>query len=81
MSVPRVKKRFRPIFYPDLCKGCGICIDVCPVKMLEYSPEYNEKGYRIPRIRDGMDNKCIGCRLCERYCPDFAVYVEVVEGE
>jgi len=25
----------------DYCKGCGICLDVCPVKAIEWRP-YNE---------------------------------------
>ena len=27
------------------CKGCGICVSVCPKKVLEISEELNTKGY------------------------------------
>ncbi len=81
MSASKKKRVGKPVFYPWLCKGCGICIDVCPVKILEFSPEFNDKGYHYPRVKEGMEDKCIACRLCERYCPDMAVYVEVVEYE
>ena len=59
----------------ELCKGCGICIHMCPQKVLEFSEEVNKFGWRIPKVKDG----CIGCKLCETYCPDLAIWVEVVE--
>ncbi|MBU4037944.1 MAG: 4Fe-4S binding protein, partial [Proteobacteria bacterium] len=29
----------------DKCKGCGLCVDVCPKNVLEISTDVNEKGY------------------------------------
>lgn len=26
-----------------------------------------------------VDGNCIGCRWCERYCPDFAINVEEIQ--
>ncbi len=59
----------------DLCKGCGICIDVCPRNVLTGSDEINEYGLYYPMVSDLK--RCIVCRLCELYCPDFAVEVHV----
>ncbi|MDP8011195.1 MAG: 4Fe-4S binding protein [Thermoplasmata archaeon] len=58
----------------NLCKGCGICIDVCPKNTLESSNEVNEYALFYPRVRN-LDS-CIVCRLCELYCPDFAIEVK-----
>lgn len=46
------------------CKGCGICIDLCPKKVLE-----KNSGKAIV-VRE---NQCIKCGICENSCPDFAI--------
>ncbi|MEL9999235.1 MAG: 4Fe-4S binding protein [Thermoplasmata archaeon] len=60
----------------NLCKGCSICVHVCPKKTLGVSNDVNEYGLFYPKI-ENIDT-CIVCRLCELYCPDFAI--EVVEA-
>lgn len=59
----------------DRCKECGICINVCPTKVLVRGHVYNKHGFRYPVPAN--ISKCIGCRLCEFNCPDFAIFVEV----
>lgn len=66
-------------FVTEWCKGCGYCIEFCPVKMLEFSDDVNSRGYHYPRIKKGMEEACIACRICENLCPDFAIYVESVK--
>ena len=56
----------------ERCKGCGYCIEFCPVKCLEFSKEFNCKGYYYPRMKS--PEKCTGCDLCGMYCPDFAIF-------
>jgi 2-oxoglutarate ferredoxin oxidoreductase subunit delta len=62
-------------FDQDLCKGCGLCIEACPVKIVSIdNSKINNKGYN-PAIVNDMD-KCIGCTNCATMCPDSVITVE-----
>ena len=62
-------------FNADLCKGCGLCTDVCPVGILELDPDViTAKGYHPAHCTD--ENKCTGCATCATMCPDVAITVE-----
>ncbi|MDH4210624.1 MAG: 4Fe-4S binding protein [candidate division WOR-3 bacterium] len=63
----------------ERCKGCGICIEVCQAQVLEKSTAANNDGYYLPQIKD--PDACLGCGMCEMLCPDFAIWVRVVETE
>ncbi len=56
----------------ERCKGCGYCIEFCPVKALEFSENTTEKGYQPPEMKEG----CILCGKCEKTCPEFAIYLK-----
>jgi len=56
----------------DRCKGCGYCIEFCPKDVLEFSEEFNIKGYHPPLVKN--PDECVNCRLCEMLCPDFAIF-------
>lgn len=58
----------------DRCKGCGLCVDICPRQVLALDNHLNAKGY-TPANPVQMD-KCIACALCARMCPDVAITVE-----
>ena len=60
----------------NLCKGCEICIEFCPVKLFTLSDKLNRKGYYLPVLHPEI--KCTGCRLCELLCPELAI---VLTGE
>ncbi len=51
----------------DHCKGCGLCIDICPVHVIESSKEINKLGYH-PAQYTGAG--CTGCTLCFYTCPE-----------
>jgi len=55
----------------NMCKGCEICIEFCPVKLFALSQKLNRKGYYLPVVLP--DIKCTGCRLCELLCPELAI--------
>lgn len=63
----------------DFCKGCGFCIEFCPVNALEESEKLSAKGVHPPKLKS--EDACIGCGLCETICPDFAIYLEKKESE
>ncbi len=67
----------RVVIDSKLCKGCGICVELCPMKALELSSELSPSGYRNPV----QVSKCVGCRTCELYCPDFAIAVVCSDEE
>ena len=57
----------------DKCKGCGLCVDVCPKKVLEISADVNEKGY-FPAYQAHPEN-CVFCSTCCIMCPDTAISI------
>ena len=60
----------------NLCKGCGLCVEVCPVQAIESLREMNKKGYEIIRINQEV---CIGCGRCYTICPDYVFTVSETE--
>ena len=49
------------------CKGCDICVKMCPERCLRLD------GRGIAELANPA--ACTGCRVCEWLCPDFAVRV------
>lgn len=59
--------------YPGLCKGCGLCIEKCPVKVIEWSKELGFMG--TPAVKPRIAG-CIVCGICQTVCPDAAIHIE-----
>ena len=57
----------------DRCKGCGLCVTICPKKVLEISEQVNTKGY-FP-VFQARPEDCIKCALCCTMCPDVAITI------
>ena len=55
----------------EACKGCELCIDACPPRVLEMGQDVNARGYLYPLLSPG----CTGCKACSQICPDFVFQV------
>lgn len=63
------------IFASEQCKGCGLCVDVCPLHLIELNKnEINQKGYHPAFL--AHPEKCVGCASCALMCPDSVITVE-----
>lgn len=49
------------------CKGCGLCIEACPPKVIGMSERLNRYGYRTA-VYAGAG--CTGCGICFMACPE-----------
>jgi 2-oxoglutarate ferredoxin oxidoreductase subunit delta len=53
----------------ERCKGCGLCVDVCPQHVLELDESVvNGLGYNPVVLTDAAG--CTSCALCARICPE-----------
>lgn len=55
------------------CKGCELCITVCPRDVLSVSKDRGAAGFLVPEA--SSPEACTKCLMCELICPDFAIVV------
>jgi Na+-translocating ferredoxin:NAD+ oxidoreductase subunit B len=70
-SLPNPLDIWETNYYAEMkneqCKGCGTCVDICPVDARSLN-ELNGKAV--------IDlNRCIGCGVCVPKCPESASYL------
>lgn len=56
----------------ERCKGCGLCVAVCPKGCIVISKSSNKSGV-FPAEAKNCD--CSGCAVCAVVCPDAAIKV------
>lgn len=58
----------------ERCKGCGLCIEACPKKIIEFAGKsVNSHGYTYVEAKN--TDACIGCSSCGIVCPDACITV------
>ncbi|HIZ21667.1 MAG TPA: RnfABCDGE type electron transport complex subunit B [Candidatus Blautia faecigallinarum] len=65
----------------EACKACGKCVEACPRHLIELVPyekitlvscNSHDKGKTVMNV---CDVGCIGCKKCEKVCPEQAITV------
>ena len=66
-------KRYTVQIDRERCKGCELCVAVCPRQVLDMSDKINTRGYHFARV--ASPPACIGCAQCSDMCPDAAIEI------
>jgi NAD-dependent dihydropyrimidine dehydrogenase PreA subunit len=53
---------------PELCTGCGICVNSCPMDVIRMDETTKKAVIKYPE-------ECMCCDYCEYDCPVDAIYV------
>jgi len=56
----------------ERCKGCGLCVKVCPNNCIEISKQSNKSGLFPAKA---TDEGCTGCAMCALICPESVITV------
>lgn len=67
------------VVHKEKCKGCELCLSVCPHGVLTISTEVNKRG--LPYIIVEHPEKCTGCGQCALICPDLGIEILLEENE
>ncbi len=65
-------KKFEVIINKTWCKGCGLCVEVCPKQVLALNDRLKAETVHL--------ESCIGCKQCDHICPDLAITVREDEN-
>jgi len=71
--MSKTKRRIMITIDEDICKGCGLCIDVCPQKAMGFAGHMNSRGFHPAVVVD--PESCTGCAQCALMCPDVCITI------
>ncbi len=73
LEVESLAKNFNVFITKNWCKGCSLCVEICPKKVLALDDRQKSEPFKM--------DQCIGCRQCENICPDLAISVKEKEAK
>ena len=78
MEILVVSRNLNPAYIiidTERCKGCHLCISVCPREVIGLASHINQKGYTPAVVLEEKAPECTGCTVCAMMCPDTAISV------
>jgi len=57
------------------CKGCGLCVVLCPLGHIKASGKINKLGYKTVVFQAKKGKPCTGCSACAIICPEAGIEV------
>jgi len=72
-SMPKTKARISLIIDDEMCKGCGLCVSVCPRQTMGLAAHINTRGFHPAVLQ--CPEECTGCAQCAIMCPDCCITI------
>jgi NAD-dependent dihydropyrimidine dehydrogenase PreA subunit len=57
----------RVVIAVEECKGCGLCVELCPKKCIDIGQDINSLGYQHAVFDSPA---CTACGICYFVCPE-----------
>jgi hydrogenase-4 component H len=67
---PKPRFRGKITVDPDLCFGCGGCVNVCPAGVIVATDRE-----QLVRVLEFFWRRCTYCGKCEEVCPEHAIHM------
>jgi len=71
--VSKTKQRVTITIDEQMCKGCGLCISVCPRHVMSAAKHMNTRALHPATLTD--PDSCTGCAQCAIMCPDACIRI------
>lgn len=71
--MSRTTTRVTLIIDEELCKGCGLCVTVCPRRAMGLAVHINSRGFHPAALL--QPDRCTGCAQCALMCPDACITI------
>ena len=75
VEAPKAKRgpRGKVTIFGMWCKGCSICVALCPTGVLAFVDDEDRPTVVHPE-------KCTACHYCDTHCPDLAIVVQPIDA-
>ncbi len=67
MAAEKKQDRGKLVVNENDCKGCGLCVEACPMHCIGMSEQLNHYGYKTAQY---AGSGCTGCGICFMACPE-----------
>ena len=81
MLHPVQTTSYIPKIDEEKCTGCGKCVNICPIKAIEWVSNDRETDSKFGKKVKVNKEICLGCGVCVRTCPNNSIVLEKREEQ